>query len=291
MLMIDQDSQLGQTYKPCKCEVLVDEFLKITPGQFQEQITNNQGSNIRNIDWTVESNKVLLKTFGDKIYPRSWAIGNHSITQVNFLKSQFLEQGVTIGILYNKTDYHWLLDNMARYHIFLLNTDPQLATPTDQEILHNLSMKEQVRYYADSFDQLKLIPKESTEELYDVNIWVKDLIDLDQILLHFLKLGIVPTQSTVEYYKPFINLHKERYKNMETFNLVKNILAKQAGIVFDTITPASKFKELNLDSLDIVEVLMTLETEFKIELEDSEYESLHSVGELAELITKKLPAN
>jgi acyl carrier protein len=281
-------NQQEHFYMPCKFKVVNTEFLNICPGGFVEDMINDQ-KNQRNTSWSTSAelfNK--LKNFSNQVSPQPWAIGNHSTKEIIFLKNYFQESAITIGILYNKSDYHWLLDNMARFHIFLLNTDPLLATKTDQEILNNLSFKEQVWYYAKSFDQLNLIPKESNEELYDVNVWVRDLLDLDKIVLYFLQLGITLNQSTVEYYKPFINLHKERYKNMETFNLVKNILAKQAGIVADTISPASKFKELNLDSLDIVEILMTLETEFKIELEDSEYELLHSVGELADLVTKKL---
>ena len=137
VLMTDQTEQL---YTPCQVNVSQFEFLQITPGKFIEDITNQQGYNIRNINWIDNSIELeQLKVFANQIYPQSWAIGNHSTEEIIFLKNHFRESAVTIGILYNKTDYHWLLDNMARYHIFLLNTDPQLATKTDQEILNNLS--------------------------------------------------------------------------------------------------------------------------------------------------------
>lgn len=45
--------------------------------------------------------------------------------------------------------------------------------------------------------------------------------------------------------------------------------------------------ELRMDSLDLTELCLESESEFKIELTDNEFDSADSVGELAELITQK----
>lgn len=209
LLMTDQQDYFCM---PCKFKIANDEFLDISPGGLVNRLIEDPKS-VRNTSWSTSTEVFQkLKNFSNQTVAQSWAIGNHSTEEIIFLKNYFQESAITIGILYNKTDYRWLLDNIARHHIFLLNIDPELITLLDKEILSNLSLKQQVRYYANAFDQLDLISKESNDEFFDVNIWVQDLIDLDKMLLHFSKIGVVIKQSTIEYYKPFINIHKERWK-------------------------------------------------------------------------------
>lgn len=287
ILMVDQNDQL---HAPCKFSINENEFLQITPGDFIEDITNNQGTNIRNIDWTSSvSLTAQAKIKSDQLNLQSWAIGHHNVDQVNFLKSQWPTEAVTIGILYGRSDYHWLLDNLARYHIFLLNTHQLPITDDDREILDNLTYDNQVSCYTKKFDQCNLIPKEYTDEVFDINVWVSESLDFNRLQLHFSKLGITLKQSTTDYFNLFINLHKERkYKIMETFNRIQKMLATQVGVDSSTITRDTSFEEINLDSLDIVEIIMDIETKFQIELEDKDYQTLTSVGELIELIDTKL---
>ena len=51
-----------------------------------------------------------------------------------------------------------------------------------------------------------------------------------------------------------------------------NFAAKQLELDVDSITPDSTFESLGIDSLDIVEMIMDLETELAVN-----YETLHSV--------------
>ena len=55
----------------------------------------------------------------------------------------------------------------------------------------------------------------------------------------------------------------------------------------DEITPDSTFESLGIDSLDIVEMIMDLESELGIEL-DLEDQKIATFGELAEFIESKL---
>ena len=54
-----------------------------------------------------------------------------------------------------------------------------------------------------------------------------------------------------------------------------------------TVTPTSRIKEdLNLDSLDAVEVVMALEDEFVFEIPDSEAEKFFAVPDIVDYISK-----
>ena len=63
--------------------------------------------------------------------------------------------------------------------------------------------------------------------------------------------------------------------------------AQQLELNPDEITPDSTFESLGIDSLDIVEMIMDLETELGVELE-MEDEKISTFGELAQFIEAKL---
>ena len=63
--------------------------------------------------------------------------------------------------------------------------------------------------------------------------------------------------------------------------------AKQLELDVDEITPESTFESLGIDSLDIVEMIMDLESELGVELE-MEDQQIATFGELAQFIESKL---
>ena len=63
--------------------------------------------------------------------------------------------------------------------------------------------------------------------------------------------------------------------------------AKQLELDPSEITPDSTFESLGIDSLDIVEMVMDLESELGIEL-DMEDQKISTFGELAEFIDSKI---
>ena len=63
--------------------------------------------------------------------------------------------------------------------------------------------------------------------------------------------------------------------------------AKQLELDVEEITPNSTFESLGIDSLDIVEMIMDLESELGVELEMEE-QQITTFGELAEFIESKL---
>ena len=63
--------------------------------------------------------------------------------------------------------------------------------------------------------------------------------------------------------------------------------AKQLDLNADDITPSSTFESLGIDSLDVVEMIMDLETELGVELE-MEDKKITTFQELADFIESKL---
>jgi acyl carrier protein len=63
--------------------------------------------------------------------------------------------------------------------------------------------------------------------------------------------------------------------------------AKQLDLSVDEITPDSTFESLGIDSLDIVEMIMDLESELGVELE-MEDQKITTFGELAQFIDSKV---
>lgn len=69
------------------------------------------------------------------------------------------------------------------------------------------------------------------------------------------------------------------------FEKVRDIIADQLGIDADEITMESSFMDdLGADSLDIVELIMALESEYDLEIPDEDAEKISSVGNVVEYI-------
>ena len=70
---------------------------------------------------------------------------------------------------------------------------------------------------------------------------------------------------------------------------VKMILSSQFDVEEDSITPETNIADdLGADSLDVVDMLMSLEDEFDIEIPDEDIEKIHTVGELAHYLEEHI---
>ena len=66
---------------------------------------------------------------------------------------------------------------------------------------------------------------------------------------------------------------------------VKAILAEQFDVEEDKITADSDLQvDLGADSLDVVDLLMSIEDEFEVEVPDEEIENIKTVGSLVSYI-------
>ncbi len=66
---------------------------------------------------------------------------------------------------------------------------------------------------------------------------------------------------------------------------VKAILSEQFDVEEDEITPeTSLIDDLNADSLDVVDLLMSIDDEFEVEVPDEEVENIKTVDDLVKYI-------
>ena len=72
---------------------------------------------------------------------------------------------------------------------------------------------------------------------------------------------------------------------MDTFERIRELLAEQLDIDEDKITMDSDILEdFEADSLDVVDMVITLEDEFGVEVPDEQIENFHTVGDVVRYV-------
>jgi acyl carrier protein len=70
---------------------------------------------------------------------------------------------------------------------------------------------------------------------------------------------------------------------------LKKIIVDQLGVDESEVVPSASFiDDLNADSLDLVELIMSLEEEFKLQISDEDAEKITTVQEAEEYIEEHL---
>ena len=70
-----------------------------------------------------------------------------------------------------------------------------------------------------------------------------------------------------------------------TYERLKKLIVEQLGVDEEEVTPTASFVEdLNADSLDLVELIMSLEEEFGMEISDEDAERIQKVSDAVEFI-------
>lgn len=73
------------------------------------------------------------------------------------------------------------------------------------------------------------------------------------------------------------------------FEKIKTLLADQLEVDADEMSLDTKIAEdLGADSLDVVELLMSIEDEFEVEIPDEEIENLKTIGDVVEYIQNNM---
>ena len=71
---------------------------------------------------------------------------------------------------------------------------------------------------------------------------------------------------------------------------VLNIIATSKRIPRETVTIDSEFQQLNIDSMDAVEILFALENEFDINIPDDEVREVRNVRQMVEGVARLVAA-
>jgi acyl carrier protein len=74
------------------------------------------------------------------------------------------------------------------------------------------------------------------------------------------------------------------FKKEETAAKVIAIVEEKLGMARGTVVFTAAFKDLGADSLDLVELIMSFEEEFGIEIKDEDTEKITTVGAVVEYV-------
>ncbi len=69
---------------------------------------------------------------------------------------------------------------------------------------------------------------------------------------------------------------------------VKRIIVEQLGVSEEEVTPEASFiEDLGADSLDIVELVMALESEYEMEISDEDAEKIQTVNDVISYVKER----
>lgn len=75
---------------------------------------------------------------------------------------------------------------------------------------------------------------------------------------------------------------------MTVFERLKKVVAEELGVEENEVTPAAKLREdLGADSLDLVELVLSIEDEFKVSIPDEDSQKMVTVQDVSDYLKAK----
>jgi len=78
---------------------------------------------------------------------------------------------------------------------------------------------------------------------------------------------------------------------VNTFQKLCSVLNQQFGISEQTIELGTQIENLNMDSLELVDLIMALEQTFNIEIDDEKISQAKTIGDVVKLIDSECSEN
>ncbi len=75
---------------------------------------------------------------------------------------------------------------------------------------------------------------------------------------------------------------------MDIYESVKELISTQLEIEEDKINSETTFDELGADSLDIIDVVTDIESEYEVEIADGDFDNIKTVGDIVKLLGESL---
>jgi acyl carrier protein len=83
-------------------------------------------------------------------------------------------------------------------------------------------------------------------------------------------------------------LEEEKMAKEEIFDKLKELVADQLGVEEDEVTmEATMQDDLGADSLDLVDLVMSVEEEFGVKVADEDLENIKTVGDIVNYIEER----
>lgn len=115
-------------------------------------------------------------------------------------------------------------------------------------------------------------------------------MDEASLLLDSVSASLLVWQPKISIYFYFafgiICRQEGRLPDMNTIEKVQEIFAKKVKV--EKLDPNIELRELGLDSLDLVELMMDIEEEFKIEFDNDEMVSFKTLTDVVKAIDAKV---
>ncbi len=197
------------------------------------------------------------------------------------------------------------LQNDLREWRDLKNTPEEINRREFEEIKKMaLYFRDRSLFYLDWYE----LSKKETKRCRKSVDYYNELLQLDYSLKNLQRLREIKEKENEDYQECLNdeelqnNLRewrrtKNQQNNNKTFNTndtnlfetIRAVIAEQLNIDASQVTPEAKFvKDLGVDSLDIVELIMALEERFGIEIPDEQAEKIVNVGDVMRYIEKQL---
>ncbi len=75
---------------------------------------------------------------------------------------------------------------------------------------------------------------------------------------------------------------------MDTLQKIKEIISEQTGIEEEKLSESTTIEDVMADSLDTVEMLMSIEESFDMDIPDSDAEKFTNIGDLVSYIESRM---